>query len=157
MTVANDPFLLTTEELVNRSSVIVVAKQDEPAWHHHEIIFFGRSKENVLPYKQTRFHYKVSETLLGDISSGSSIEIIEADTSMHQTEHYNYHAEKMTMSIAWQRYAQKYETHDGEPGILFLQQDNDGLSFIVQGGFEGIQALDEVRVLIEKSHRSRFF
>lgn len=157
MDIAKDPFLLTTEELVNRSSVIVVAKQDEPAWHHHEIIFFEQSKENVLPYKQTRFHFKVSETLLGNISSTASIEVIEADTSMRQTEHYNYHAKNMTMSIASQRYAQKCEAKDAEPRILFLQQDGEEFSFIVRGGFEGIELIDEVRGLIKKTHTSRFF
>ena len=157
-----DPSLITLKNLVFRSRIIVVATRQVPAFHSHKVFFFDSSVKDILPYNQSRFHFTIDDVLLGyaSIDDGSIddyIEVIEADSNMRQTEHYNYHVNNMTMSNHCQRYAQKFEETEGEPRILFLQEYNDELSYIVNGGDEGLQAVDEVREIIRKKNYTDLF
>jgi hypothetical protein len=134
----------TLYDLVRCSQCIVIATQENPPWHIREIPYSGGDSENVPPYKQTVFHYRVIKTLFGSDLTDHSIEVIEADTGTHQNEHFKYHAMNMTMCIAWQYYASKYDVNDADPRILFLCKENGELAHVNHTGYEGVQAEDEV-------------
>lgn len=134
------------KELVRSSQTIVIAAPESPPWHKRDINF----DNDAPPYKQTIFHYRAIKTLFGDVSPGSFIEVIEADTGIHQEEHYAYHVKNMTMCIAWTYYTQKYEVKDEEPRILFLQKDKAYFVHVNHTGYEGVEAEAEVLSLLEE-------
>lgn len=142
----------TLTGLVSESRVIVVATPENPETREREIHFKVPPDKSALPYKQTLFRYRVNEVLLGEIPSGTIIEVVEANTQMRQRESYNYDVYGKTMSIAWRRYVPQSQPAENTPHILFLRgnagnKDSD-LEFIAQGGLEGIQAREEVVRLI---------
>ncbi|MDH5178156.1 MAG: hypothetical protein OEZ39_01960 [Gammaproteobacteria bacterium] len=159
------------QEIIYRGGHVVVAEPDEPFMRINLIHFddkvnqlresaTGFTVDDVPPWQQHIFRFRVVSVLSGNLLPDARIEVIEADSDSSQSAHFKYCAMRMNVSSDHNLYAQQFEFADDAPRILFLRElfspgfgrdsPDRGFEFIARGGMEGLDALESVQTLLEK-------
>jgi hypothetical protein len=131
------------DELIRRSSHIVIAVPDDPPTVEEQVVIKARGKKPP-PYIRLVHRFRVRESLRGKLSPGTAIDVLPADDTLHERLHRDYYTKGLSRHVVVDRYEQQAITVAGDARILFLNNHGARLAYTVEGGMEGLALRSEV-------------
>ena len=136
---------VTLEELIKRSTHIVIVAPDSPP-SETEIIPIMKEGKEYPPYHRLVYHYRVLESLRGDLKKASKIQVVSAHDAQNEHVYRLSVTENTNKSVFEQTYRPQaaYQVH--EPHILFLTKHAKGkrYAFVTGGSAEGLGMRNEI-------------
>ncbi len=135
------------DELVRRSSHIVIAAPSSPPTRVDEVAVPGAGKE-VRPYTRVVYRFTVQQSLRGELAPGAPIEVVSANDDEAEELHREYHVEGVSRHVALDRYEPRVPFGNDDPRWLFLRPGRERFAYAVDLGAEGLGARTEIERLV---------
>ncbi len=135
------------EELIRRSTVIVIAEPDEPSTVEERVAIKERGRKPPA-YVRIVHRFRVRESLRGNLAPGTAIAVIPADDALQERLHRDYHTQGLSRHVVVKDYEPLIAYVPDQPRILFLIGNGERYAFTTAGGTEGLARRSEVVSLL---------